>query len=341
MYPDLPKQPAQIQTHQDASHETKVSQIGISTRKQNITQLAAYALELREQKLPGSALWARLTQKAVEAYADLPLETAARADAIVQDLAIVILGPFAPKYIAWFEKITPDLVEDPLVKQFYRDLCLLSLTSGPAFYELIQAEKINPPEGVEFPNQAGEDYPESMVQWLQDNAGTSVLPAGLEASIWRPAGYVGKLNDETDPGLDRHFGEDLRPQINDQTDNQIFHCFFYQIMAYISQAAWTIRAASVYHELFDKGGSTHDHTAALIAIETGLKWRELRDSQEPDFASWSQLITAAYAKEPPAEASSLAQKFRTQINELLNKPNPLDGLIRGAEYGLIRLIKGK
>lgn len=265
----------------------------IAGRQANIRALANKAAELRDQQVPGVQLWSELTRQAVAAYADAAIPVTRRCDFVIQDLSVVILGPFALKYLRWFDKITPDMVQDRLVNDFFSELARL---------------------GVPGPDPVPE---------------------------WREAGYMSKLDDSVDPGLDRHFGKDFRPQINDDTDNQIFHTFFYQFMAYVTRASLTIRAASVYHEIFDKGGSEEDHTAALVGIKTGTELRRLRDSGKPEAETWHELILAAYAKDVPTELSPAAQAFRKQVDALVLKPGKLDAAVRSAEHGLIRMVKKK
>jgi hypothetical protein len=153
--------------------------------------------------------------------------------------------------------------------------------------------------------------------------------------VWWEAGYAGKLDDTRDPGLDQNGAADFRPELNDGTDNQIFHTFFYQFMAYVTRAAAVIRAASVYHELFDKGGSVQDHAAALVAIQTGTCWRQLRDSTDPQLAQWPELIRAAYGRFWHGEAA-LPLKLRQETDQLLHQPGRLAALLRQAEETLIR-----
>lgn len=288
MQPDLPKPP--IETRPQAETSQDWGAVSIEDRQAHIRALAELALSLREREAPGPQIWSELTGAAVAAYAGTELPTARQADFVIQDLAVVILGPFSLKYLRWFDKITPDLVQDPLVNQFFAELGRLGL----------------PP---------AEPLPE-----------------------WRAAGYVGKLDDAVDPGLDRHFAAHFRAEINDSTDNQIFHTFFYQFMAYVTKAALTIRAASVYHEIADKGGSTHDHTAALLGIRTGTELRRRRDSGEPGFGDWPGLILAAYAKDAPEGLSPAAAEFRRETDALVAKPGTLDGMLRGVEYAIIRLV---
>ena len=268
--------------------------VSVASRQGRIRGLADLALYLRQRETPGVALWRELTRTAASAYATTELTPVQQADFAMQDLAVVILGPNALKYLRWFDKITPDQIQDPLVNQFFAELGRLG------------------------------------------------LPPAEPVLAWRETGYMSKLDDEVDPGLDRHFGADFRPEINDHTDNQIFHTFFYQFMAYITRASLTIRAASVYHELVDKGGSEADHTAALIGIRAGTELRRLRDSGTPALEDWPELILAAYGKQPlPENAGPRAHHLRQQIDTLIAHPGSLDTALRGIEYSLIRLVKGK
>lgn len=262
-----------------------------ASRKHQIQQLSALALTLRSQKLPGVRLWRELTRMAVAAYTDTGLPPARQADFAMQDLAVVILGPYALKYMHWFASITPHPVQDPLLQAFFSDL-----------------------------GQLG-------------------LPPAEPVPAWREAGYAGKINDLFDPGLDRCFGRDFRPQLNDLSDNQVFHTFFYQYIAYVTRATLTIRAASLYHELFERGGTIQDHTAALIGIQMGYVLRQLRESEDPQLLLWPDLVEAAYAAEPTTQLAPAARQLRHQLDTLLHQPRPLDATLRQLEFGLILSLK--
>lgn len=282
--------------------ETKASK---EKRRQHLQHLAGYALQLRQAKTPGVQLWSRLTAEATDYYRQSDLEPDAQADAAMQDLAIVILGPFALKYLQWFEQITPDLTQDPLVHRFLKEIPVL----------------------LDIPHEKTIESFSNLLEF---------------GPIWRQAGYMSKIDDSLDPGLDSHNGADFRPEIDDQSDNQIFHTFFYQFMAYVTQAKMTIRAASVYHELFDKGGSEQDHTAALIGIESGSLWRQWRNQGEPQLELWDQLILAAYGQaDMPASSPQSVLAFRQSIDDLVQRPDFLDNALRSLEYGLIRMVKGQ
>lgn len=262
----------------------------VEERQAAILRLQAQAWALRDQGVPGVQLWRKLTEYALLPYWELH-DGVKASDCVMQDLAVVILGPFALKYLDWFDKITLDFVQDPLLNRFVSDFHDLQL---PEYAVITQA--------------------------------------------WWQAGYAGKIDDLSDPGLDRAFAADFRPELNDGTDNQIFHCFFYLFMAYVTQASLTIRAASVYHELFDKGGSTEDHAAALVAIQVGTRLRQERDSGDPGAAleQWPEVIAATFGKAFDGLAP-LAQTLRAETSELLQNPGFFQGLLRQAEDTLIRL----
>lgn len=262
----------------------------LSTRHRQIQILAAQARADQALKLPGATLWSRLVTTAITAYPEAT--PSQRCDWIVQDLAIVILGPFARKYLAWFDKITLDAVQDPLLNAFEADFAALEL-----------------PEGTP------------------------------EAPGWREAGYCSKLDDTVDLGLDQTFGSDLRPALNDGTDNQIFHTFFYHFMAYVTQAQLTIRAASIYHEVFDKGGSPEDHSAALLAIQAGLRWRSHRDQQPDLISAWPESILAVYGhpqQHPVTHPEAIAMEH--EATRLIDDPGWLQKGLLHAEHGLIRWV---
>lgn len=281
---------------------SSLSSPSLAERQQQLLALQRLAWEWRDQQLPGVTLWARLVEVAVQAYPEL--EPARRSDLILQDLALVILGPASLKYLDWYEGITPDMLEDPMVKAFERDFAAFNLP-----------------------------------------------PASPNSPAWWEVGYAGKVDDAVDPGLDRQFAADFRPDLNDHTDNQIFHTFFYHYMAYVTQAPETIRAASLYHELFDIGGSTEDHTAALIAIATGQQWRQWRDSEQAAEAlqDWPASIALAYGKEGGAallsdmprlaQPSERLKALEQRITRAL-QPDLLEQARRGVEYALIGFING-
>lgn len=288
--PHLPPAPPPLAQLQP---ERSWGKLDLAERQRRIQALAARALELRAQQLPGVQLWSELTRSAVMAYADLGISAALRADFVIEDLALVILGPSALKYMGWFRKITPPPLQDPLLASFYADFARLG------------------------------------------------LPPLEPAQAWRKVGYVGKVNDLLDPGLDRHFARDFRPALNDKSDNQIFHTFFYQFIAYLTRATLTIRAGSVYHELLERGGSVQDHNAALTGIEVGRSLRRLRDSRDPELEKWPEMILAAYAREAPAGLSPPALALRRRIDHLLAHPVGLDMTLRSFEYGAIVIMNSR
>jgi len=265
----------------------------LTTRQAAIAHLQAKAWALRDQGVPGVALWRQLVEQALLPYWDLhdPLKAS---DCVMQDLAVVILGPFALKYLQWFDQIRLDVVQDPLVNTFLSDFKDLKL---PDFEVITQA--------------------------------------------WWQAGYAGKIDDTTDPGLDSHFASDFRLELNDGSDNQIFRCFIYQFLAYVTQANFTIRVASVYNELFEQKGSTQDHCAALLAIYTGMRLRQLRDGADPGAAleQWPEVISAVYGQEFSGLAP-LALALRQEINVELQNPGFFEGLLRSFEDTLIHLCNG-
>lgn len=262
-------------------------------RQAAIASLQAKARALRDQGLPGVALWRQLTEWALLPYWDLH-DPVKASDCVMQDLAVVILGPFAIKYLNWFDQVRLDLVQDPLVNSFLRDFKDLKLQA----YEVIP-------------------------------------------QAWWQAGYAGKIDQSKDPGLDSHFAKDFLDELNDGTDNQIFHCFFYQFMAYVTQASFTIRAVSVYHELFNQGGSTQDHCAALLAIHTGTRLRQLREGPDPGAAleQWPEVVSAVYGQNFEGLAP-LALELRQETQAFLHTPGFFEGLLRSVEETVIRLKNG-
>lgn len=277
------------------------SLIPLPERHQNLQALRTKALALRDAHIPGVELWSQLVTAAMHPYQNQPLTAASRCDLVVQDLALVILGPYALKYLIWFETLIPQDYEDPLVRSFFEDFEPLNLPS------------------------------------LEE-------PFGLN---WWKFGYAGKLDEIRDPGLDRHFAADFRPELNDHTDNQIFHCFFYQYMAYLTQAPEIIREASVYHEIADQGGSIQDHNAALVAIRIGQIWRQERDSDraEATLQDWPGMILAAYglaggpALRQGLSVSPRIQHVQHEVTQMLEHPTPLEYVRRNAEYSLITLFE--
>lgn len=266
------------------------AQLSPESRRVHLQELGRQALKLREQKRPGLELWSELTRQAAAAYADSRLAPERQADFVIEDLAVVILGPAALKYLGWFRQITPHPLQDPLCDTFIADFNRLGLSA----------------------------------EWGYTH--------------WRLAGYAGKREERFDAGLDRHFARDFRKAFNDHSDNQIFHTFFYQFIAYVTRASLTIRAASLYHELFEYGGSLADHRAALTGIQVGLFLRQLRDRGEPALSQWPDYLRAAYGLKA-AGLSPSASALRQRIDRLLQQPTPADAGLRALEFGLIRLFK--
>lgn len=140
---------------------------------------------------------------------------------------------------------------------------------------------------------------------------------------WRAAGHAGMH-------LDRNHGQDFRPEINDGTDNQIYHSFFYQYETYVTGDPSTVHAGSVFHEtidggLFKPGGKTsEDHNASFVGIPIGLAMRNGRNSENPEhhMAQWGEMTQAAYGRGGGPEvragnASQAAQKTHETISEFL------------------------
>lgn len=158
--------------------------------------------------------------------------------------------------------------------------------------------------------------PDTLVQqFFDDWAQLGITPDNKD---WEQSiGWAGS-------GLDRHVGKDFRPEINDGTNNQIYHTMFYEFMGYVTQDNFNIRAGSMVHELRDGGTSSEDHNAQYVGVATGKALRALRDG--PNTASalkdFAAMTRAAYSKKGGAEilagtASPRAWAMHAQICDKL------------------------
>jgi len=169
--------------------------------------------------------------------------------------------------------------------------------------------------------------PDPMVKTFQQDWAAMGLPP--KDGDWDAAGWAGK-------GLDTHFGDDFRPEINDKTDNQIFHTLFYQFMGYVTQSPVTIRGGSIVHELRDEGTSSEDHNAAYVGMTTGMAMRDLRDSGSPDLKNWDNITLAAYGKNGgPEVRSGQANAPARDMHQLISNKLKNQGLIWKSENLLI------
>ena len=263
----------------------------LAQRQRNLRALGQLAWHWREQAIPGVELWARLTAYAVTLYPEVPAPT--RSDLIMQDLALVILGPAALKYLNWYDAITPEFWEDTQVQRFQR-----------AFQQLNLPAIMSP-----------------------------------DAQAWWSVGYAGKIDEDKDPGLDRHFGQDFRPELNDHSDNQIFHCFFYVYISYVSQAPYTVRWASLYHEFVDVGGSVPDHRAALVGIELGQLWRQWRETHNAGhLQAWPASLRLSFGRDPGLDNTSPELSVLRQKIEKIIVPEGTEAPMQALEFWTIRAL---
>ncbi|PKL76620.1 MAG: hypothetical protein CVV27_09380 [Candidatus Melainabacteria bacterium HGW-Melainabacteria-1] len=158
--------------------------------------------------------------------------------------------------------------------------------------------------------------PDPMVNtFMRDWALMGVPPADQN---WERVGWAGDK-------LDRHRCADFRPEINDGSENQIYHTLFYQFMAYTTQAPFTIHGGSLVHEIRDNGTSSEDHNAAFVGMSTGMAMRRMRDGAQPETSlrEWPVITRAAYGKGggPDLATSERARITDQGIRHLLgNKP---------------------
>lgn len=90
-------------------------------RQANLKQLQSLARELKAQGKPGVQIWSEVTRKAVSAYADKNISPQRKADFVMQDLAIAIVGGDAYKHLKSYEGLPWVRTPDPLVKTFFED----------------------------------------------------------------------------------------------------------------------------------------------------------------------------------------------------------------------------
>lgn len=162
-------------------------------------------------------------------------------------------------------------------------------------------------------------HPDPLIQqFLNDWSAMGIRPD--DKSWEKQIGWAG-------PGLDSHHAQDFRPEINDHSDNQIYHTMFYEFMGYLTQDPLDIRAGSIVHELRDGGTSSEDHNAQYVGAATGLRLRALRESnQSQSIQNFPALMRAAYGKAGGpdirrGQAPAQAWDLYAQINEKLTHKN--------------------
>lgn len=256
--------------------------VSTADRQENLRELGFIARQMHANGATGPEIWGRLTEEAVNNYSGSTATPQKINDFVMQDLAIVILGPSSIHTLGMYDSIMPDRVQDPLVNEFQSD------------YELMGLD--------------------------------------IENTDWLATGYAGK-NYQGDEGLDITQGEAFRPEINDLTDNQVFHTFFYQYMTYTNNDPTITRMGSMKHEVFDSGQTSEDHNAAYVGMHMGLAFRELRDSEEAMSAlqDWPGMTMAAYARDGGPEiangtASPRAQATHEAVENLLDSNNIVWGM---------------
>ena len=98
--------------------------------------------------------------------------------------------------------------------------------------------------------------------------------------------------------LDTHHGADFKPQLNDQSANQIKHTFFYHFMGYVTRDDFGVVCGSLLHEIRDEGSSAEDHHAGIWGSQMGIHMRLLRQKSPTarTLESLPALIGAAYGR---------------------------------------------
>lgn len=238
--------------------------VTVADRQAAAKQLQTLAQDLKAQKRPGVEIWSRLTQAAVENYADKQIDPRRKADFAMQDLTIAVIGKDALKHLKDYQGLPWVRNPDPLVKTFQKDWQALGI----------------PP--------------------ADDN--------------WAAVGWAGDK-------LDTHAGADFRPQINDKSENQIFHTLFYQYMAYTTQDAFAIRGGSFVHEVRDAGTSREDHNASYVGVMAGKAMRQTRDGANPaaGLQQWGAMTQAAYGKNGATGTGDVAPEVKALEKQITNR----------------------
>jgi hypothetical protein len=263
--------------------------VTVADRQTAAQQLQTLAQDLKAQKRPGVEIWSRLTQAAVDNYAGKQIDPRRKADFVMQDLAIAVIGKDALKHLQDYQKLPWVRNPDPLVKTFQKDWQALGI----------------PPTNDD----------------------------------WAAVGWAGDK-------LDTHAGADFRPQINDKSENQIFHTLFYQYMAYTTQDAFAIRGGSIVHEVRDAGTSPEDHNASYVGVMAGKAMRQTRDGASPadGLKQWGAMTQAAYGKNGTTGMKSVAPEVKAleqQVTTRLSDKSTLwkaENVLIGVVSDLKRLV---
>lgn len=78
--------------------------------------------------------------------------------------------------------------------------------------------------------------------------------------------------------LDKTRCSDFRPAFRDGSMNQIFHTYFYVVMAYFTGDHYAVTLGNLHHEVFDPHGSWADYDVGNWAAHLGVNVRKLRDA---------------------------------------------------------------
>lgn len=153
------------------------------------------------------------------------------------------------------------------------------------------------------------------------------------------------LMSEYDRMPDAYAGDDLdftrcsdfRPAFRDGSKNQVFHTYFYVLMAYSTRDSYAVTLGNLHHEVFDPHGSWADYDVGNWAAQLGVNVRMLRDAGKlQGLYALPTLIGAMFGNDVTAyghpnanggrDFRSQARKVDERVRTRLRNPS---GTVRG------------
>lgn len=111
--------------------------VSIADRQAALRALQTLARDLKAQGRPGVEIWSKLTQAAVDQYADKQLDPRRKSDFVMQDLAVSVIGADALKHLKSYEGLPWVRKPDPLVKTFFQDWKALGIPPADNNWEAV------------------------------------------------------------------------------------------------------------------------------------------------------------------------------------------------------------
>jgi hypothetical protein len=151
--------------------------------------------------------------------------------------------------------------------------------------------------------------------------------------------------------LDTTTGSDFRAEFRDGTDNQIYHTYFYVVLGYATRDPATVNRGSLYHEVFDPGGSWADFAVGNWAGHLGAQLRRWRDEGNLDaLRAMPTLVGATFSADGAgyghprdtggADFRGAAKTMSDYVADHVHDPvgSPLSGLRERTRRGLIDFV---